>query len=385
MSGHERASLAECLRGRLLTLELPVDSGGTTDRNTGLDVVYELRERAATTAFLEYWLQAIEDGGRWSVPAPLAVWLHAQSAASGGFSLAWLQRRYLRMRDLAWRATLEEVAGFLDTGDWPVLLMQCWYAGESLLDVVLSAVERAYGEALARQEETVEQRQAQLVRRLLTGDPGVDVRRIEYDFDAEHLALIATGGRGARRVVETLSERLGSPLFCLPEEQGTLTAWLKARGVVSREGIEGCLPAIPSGMLLAIGRIAAGVEGFCRSHHMAAEAFVVANHRPGPVTWYSDVDLDVLLLRDRVFAKELIASYLQALEPGVQEALRAYGAHGWNESAAARALEISRNSIHDRLQRAEAIIGRPLGTLHTGIELALRAQDLGLANQTLTT
>jgi hypothetical protein len=309
------------------------------------------------------------------------VGLQARHAARSGVSLALLQHVYIRARELAWNVVLQEIEPLMIQSSRQMLLVrQSSTATESLFNCVLAAVQDAYTTEVACQHQTPEERQAGLVYRLLAGDPRVDPKEIRYDFDREHLAVIATGGNGARRVLQTLAERTGCRLFCLPERDGTLEAWLSRSGgldlVVARHLPDDHDP----GLQLAFGDAAQGLDGFCRTHRQAVEAQMVARRRPRTITRYADVELEAHLLTHQEFAGSLIARYFAPLDPTLQETLRAYY-HvdvARNASAAADRLDVSRNTFHDRLQRIKTIVGRPPKTNHASFELAIRAFDLGI-------
>jgi hypothetical protein len=294
-------------------------------------------------------------------------------------SLARLLRGYVEGRDVLWRATEEEIER-LAPSETGVLRRQTWAAIESLLACVLGAVEDAYADEQRRDAQTAEERQAQLVRRLIKGDQSVDVRLIRHDFNGLHLGVIATG-RSALRALQALAECCGGTLFSLPVQDGVLIAWLRlARRELRPADVERYLPAAQyPEITLAIGRSAEGLYGFCSTYRLAAEALMVAHRRPARITWYANVELDVLLLRDEPLARGLIENYLTPLNAALQETLRVYYAKNHSAAATAKTLDVSRTTIFERFRKIDQAIGRPLAECHFNVQLALRADDLGIA------
>ncbi len=339
------------------------------------------RRDAVVAACFECWLAAVEFGEEWSGSVPAAVALHARRAARGGVSERRLRDGYEALRDVLWRTALEE-AEHVAASEALVLLRQVWAACESLFSHAQMEAEQAYRREAASAAQTPQLRQAAAVRRLLQGDRAVDVREINHDFAGNHLGLIASGD-GAMRALRAFEQRAGLRLFCLPEEEGIVTAWLSPRGELHPGTLERYLPAEEHpDMVLGVGRSGEGIRGFCTTHRMASEAFEVAQRRGSRQAWYADVELDALLLRDLELARALIATYIAPLEPTVLAMLQAHHHAGWNESATARALDVSRKSVREKLRSAEIMSGTRLNKHRASVELALRAVDLGMLKPT---
>lgn len=366
--------LAARTKVRLVSLEQEILAATAVSSRT--DAIYEQARRAAVAACLECWVFALERGELWTDAVPGAVGIQARRAARRGVGLHMLLGSYTRGRDLLWRVAQEE-AGCVADDDLRVVLQQAWAAGESLLAALHRAVEEAYCDEVARQEWTFEERQADLVRRLLCGDASVDLRAIHYDFDGHHLGVIATAGNASRTALGLLAERVGCRLFCLPEQDEMLIGWLRTGRELTSVDLKCCLPVEQrGGVVLAIGRRIPGVTGFCQTYEFAAEAFAVARHRGDQIAWHRDVELDALLLRDRGLARSLIDTYLAPLDRMLLWTVRVYYRGGRNVSASARELGINRSTMHQRLRKVGLIVGRPLESCHGEFELALRAMVL---------
>jgi hypothetical protein len=378
MIEQERARLVELLRPRLTEI---TDASESRVTSVAVAPICVLGFCTAITECIDCWLYALERGERWSGPAPTGVVLHARRAARSDVGLPQLQRRYMEARDTLWHTMLEEIK-HVASSETSLLLRQAWAATESVAACVLSALEHAYTDEQQREAQTAEQRQAGLVRRLLVGDQSVDTRLIRHDFAGSHLAVIATGGQDARRALQSLAERVGAGVFSpLPERDGVLAAWLRLARELRPVDIERYLPKkrYPE-LSLAIGRSDCGLDGFCRTYELAREAVMVAQRRPQRITWHANVELDVLLLRDEPRASDLIANYLAPLTPVVKDTLRAYYAEQQSPGATAKVLRVHRSTVFERLRKIDQAIGRPLAECHFNVQLALRAEDLGIAS-----
>lgn len=378
MIEQERARLVELLRSRLTGI---TDAPKSRVASVAVDPICSLGFCTAITECVDCWLYALERGERWSEPAPIGVALHARLAARSGVGLPRLQRCYMDARDTLWRAMLEEIK-HIAPSETPLLLRQAWAATESVATSVLSVLDAAYTDEQQREAQTAEQRQAVLVRRLLDGDQSVDTRLIRHDFAGSHLAVIATGGQDSRRALQSLAEQVGAGLFSpLPEESGALTAWLRLARELRPVDVERYLPKKRYPQLsLAIGRSDCGLDGFCRTYQLAREALMVAQRRTQRITWHANVELDVLLLRVEPRASDLIANYLAPLAPVLKDTLRAYYAEQQSPGATAKVLHVHRSTVFERLRKIDQAIGRPLAECHFNVQLALRADDLGIAS-----
>lgn len=342
---------------------------------TAMDRAHDAARRAAVARCLECWAYAVQRGEEWAEAPPVAVKSHAQLAAQAGIELPALVRCYTRSRDLAWRMMCEQFAQMESEDAWAAA-QKVWAAGESLLERIQDAVEAAHQEELEFAQRTPEQEKARLVRRLLGGDRSIDVQLVTHDFNGRHLGLAAKGVAVAR-ALEVLAELAGCRLYALPEQDGIVSAWLAVGRQIGPGDLERWLPAARyPDLSLGVGRPADGLRGFCETHRLAGEALRVAERRSLRIAWHADVELDALLLRDQELARSLIAAYIDPLEPALLEVLRAHSQAGWNESATARVLGVSRNYVRQKLKSAWSANGQRWAERRLSIELALRAVDL---------
>jgi hypothetical protein len=380
-----KMELVERLRVRSRELEEMIVAhlrGGSDGVTRGEhDAQFAIGQREAVAACLECWLVALAQGGRWSGPVPPAVDAQARRAVRSDVSLATTLSRYVAAQALAWELVLEEAQGIGGADARLELLRQAWTSTASLLASLVRAVCDAYTAESARYLQTREQRQGQLLRRLLASEPGIDVRGIGYDFSGQHVGLIASGAH-AKEGVQALAKQLGCQLLCVDSGDGTVWAWLGGRPRIAAKDVERYLLASPDpALMLTAGRLECGMAGFRLTHKHAKAALRVARLEPRPITWYADVEPVALALQDEELARSMIAAYIAPIAAqrdgaSLLKTLRTFYASGRNQAKAGKVLGTDRHTVERHLRRVELLIGSPLQGSHAKVELALRLHEL---------
>jgi hypothetical protein len=250
----------------------------------------------------------------------------------------------------------------------------------SMLDHFTSSIANEYQQEAERAARSPELRRVERVQRLLAGAP-VDTAELDYEFDAQHLGLIAMGARAAE-TVRTLGTALGHQLLSVSRSEETVWAWFGGPRPLAIADIERLLAKEHPGVSLVIGAPGRGIEGWRLTHRQAQAAMIVALRRPQRITSYADVALLATVLRDRELAASLVEMYLSPLSgqrdgAASRETLRAYFGAGCNAATAAAALKVDRHTVKRRLQAIEAKLGRPLHTCQAELEVALRLEEFG--------
>jgi len=382
-----RAGLAERLQARRSELEEAIvarfrDVG--FDPAAGEDLEYIAGARAAVAEAVDYGLLAIEQGEEWfssgPPPIPPAAVAQARRAAAHGVSLERVLLRYNAGHTLLEDFVMQEA----EHGDFSsnrIALRHVLRALGGLLDHFTSSIASEYQDEAQRMAHSPELRRNERVQRLLAGAP-VDAADIDYEFDAEHLGMIAMGAR-AGEAVRGLAAGLGCELLAVSRSNETVWAWLGAQRRIAFADIQSLLAGKKAAEVsLAIGGPARGIDGWRLTHRQAQAAMLVALRRPQPVTRYADVALLATALRDDTLAKSLEEIYLLPLGSGKDGAvsrktLRAYFAAGRNAATAAAALSVDRHTVERRLHAIETRLGRLLHTCHAELEVALRLEELG--------
>jgi hypothetical protein len=379
-----RAELSTRLRERRPEIEQAVltrafavsDTSEPVDLDS-LDPTYLQGLRSAIAAAVDYGLEVIERGEERALSPPPVLLAQARLAARYGVGLDTVLRRYCAGYVLLFDFLIEEAerSGLRGT------TLQRLLRTQAALDRLLAAVSEEYAREERERPGTTEQRRVERVERLLAGEL-LDTSELAYEFEANHIALLAAGP-GAANALRKLATALDCRLLTACRGEETLWAWLGARRAPDPEELGRHARALwPEGATLAIGEPAQGLPGWRLSHRQAKAALPIALRGPDFFVRYADVALLASVLQDDLFATSLRQIYLEPLERErdggevARETLRAYFAAGRNVSSAAAALAINRNTVASRLRAVEATIGRPLGSCGPELETALRLGDL---------
>ena len=335
--------------------------------------------RRTVSAGLDYGLDAVEGGEDRTRSVPSALLEQARLAARNGTSLDTVLRRYF--------------AGYTLLGDFLIqvaeerilegaALQRILREQALLFDHLLVAVTAEYTREMEGRLDSSEQRRAERVQRLLDGEL-VDTTALEYDFDSHHLGVIAAGP-GAPEGIRKLAGALDRRLLLVPQSEGTVWAWFGGRQETDPFDVERLVArSWPEWGALAVGEQASGLAGWRLSHRQAKAALPIALRSPERLSRYGDVAMLAAILGDDLFATSLRELYLAPLAQErdggetLRETLRAYFVADRNVSSAAAALEVSRQTVINRLRMIEERIDRPLVSCAAEIDAALRLEDLG--------
>jgi PucR C-terminal helix-turn-helix domain/GGDEF-like domain len=227
---------------------------------------------------------------------------------------------------------------------------------------------------------------AERVEALLAGE-SLDTSRVSYDFDVEHLALIAAGSPAGS--IDRLLASTNLPHLVVRGGEGVVWAWIGSPDGFNDSALEALSgggaavsPAVGE-TCLAIGEPARGLGGWRFSHHQARAALAVALRGGDPVVRYADVALLASAVRDDLLATSLRRLYLEPLGDSrdggeeMRRTLRAYFDAGRNVSEAGSAIGVTRQAVARRIRLAEKKLGRSLDSCGAELETALRFEALG--------
>ncbi len=375
-----RASLAGRLRARRPEIAEAVfarfrDIG--FDPAEGEDAEYVAGARAAIIESVDYGLGAIERGEEWFGSIPSALVAQARRAARNGVSLEKVLRR-----NNAGHTVLEDfVVQEVDFAGQSMVLRGVFGTLGAMLDHFTALMAHEYQHEIERTANSPELRRSEQVQKLLAGAPG-DSAELSYEFDAEHLGVIAVGAK-AGETVRALAASLGRELLSVSRDGETVWAWFGGRRALDIAELERLVSAkAPAGVSLTIGGPAKGIDGWRLTHRQAQAATLVAQRRPQKLTAYADVSLLAAVLRDRELAGSLVEVHLSPLDgykdsAASRETLRAYFAAGCNAATAAAALRVDRHTVERRLNSIETRLGRMLLSCRAELEVALSLEELG--------
>jgi len=169
----------------------------------------------------------------------------------------------------------------------------------------------------------------------------------------------------------------------IPHDAAVQIWWGFARMI--RHDIAGVLRAcgLPSGVRLAIGPGASGVEGFRASYHGAREAAKVARIATSGDIWdYDDVAHLALLISDRAAAHRFVQHRLGPLIGDgdrldeLRTTLRRYLETGNSRVTVAKELHIAPSTVAYRVALAEELLGPTLRDHPAQLQLALQLLQL---------
>jgi hypothetical protein len=360
--------------------------------------------RGAVAAAVEFGFAGIERGEDLAEEIPREAVAQARLAARSGVSMEAVLRRYIVGHALLWDYVMEEADRVERTGQASGL-REIARAQASLLDQLVIGVTREHVAELQRAGRSREHRQLERVRILLAGehsDAGMVARgvdpELDYDFEGEHLGVIGRGA-GARQALGEMAERLDRRLLCVAQGTETEWAWLGGRRPLDMADLVRGLSAVTDHpgqigeyaeahgtyLSFAVGEPAKGLDGWRLTHQQAQAALAVALRRPQRLTRYADVALLATALKDEMLARALIDTYLAPLDDHrgggtvLRETLRAYLAAEQNISSAAASLGVVWNTVKNRLQTIETMLGRTLHPCPAELEVALQLDELGVS------
>jgi len=248
------------------------------------------------------------------------------------------------------------------------------------VDAILQPLATIYEEERERTLRGAHAVHAETVSAILSGDridAQVASARLGYELGRNHLAIIAwvdaRADEGSVEYLENLATTAASgfatdaarPLV-LRTASRVVFAWVP-RGTAGdaqvqqvRERLRG------TGVRIAVGRPAGGVEGFRASHDDALRARRVARLLRGtaPVTRYEDVAVTDLLTRDPDAARAMARATLGPLAADddasrrLLATLRVFFQEGQNFARAARRLNIHENTVAYRVRRSLELTGQ---------------------------
>jgi hypothetical protein len=226
-------------------------------------------------------------------------------------------------------------------------------------DVDIDATEIALGYRL---------RQTHLAAQLWFDDlcPGADVMRLE------RAATAAAAVHGGQHLLVLTDEASAALWLAVPEDTEDLAPVVAA------------LTAHHPAPRVALGRPGFGLAGFRASHRqaVAARRVVTAGRAGMPATTFAEVGTVALLCADLEATRAWVVDTLGPLAADdenaerLRETVRIFLNLGSSHTAAAERLLLHKNSVQQRVARAEALRGRPFREDRADVELALRACHL---------
>ncbi len=259
-------------------------------------------------------------------------------------------------------------------------------SGISLQDIrktLYALLEHLEGQEPTRPLDSLEQRRADIIQRLLLGESvgAADIAALDYEVHSWwHLGLIATG-TGAGAYMQRLKAHFGRKLLTLTGP-GVIAAWLCAQTKGIEVEVDTLARMRDTSMSVAIGEPGRDLAGWRLTHEQAKAALQIAVRRPDRIALYAKDRLLAGILHNATLVESLRRAYLIPLrgqrDGGValRQTLRAYIDLECNATSAAHALQVGRRAINRRVCAAERLIGCPLHECLAELDVALRLAEL---------
>ena len=243
---------------------------------------------------------------------------------------------------------------------------------------------------------------AHLVDEILAGTlPDVDSaeRALGYRLSRTHVGVrmwsdvcVGTGRVSPvalRETVTRISTLLGSqPPLLIQDGPALLSAWVPlpadSAPMAGDAAVERSVRD-RSGLRAAVGNPGTGVDGFRETRRQADRAYVVAttgSNVSEQVVRYRDVGMVALLAADADAARRFVDEELGALARNdaasavLRTTLLTFLRHGSRHVDTANALYLHRNTVAERLKRAESLLPVPLAARRLQIENALLLSEV---------
>jgi len=214
--------------------------------------------------------------------------------------------------------------------------------------------------------------------------------QLGYDLRRRHTAAVlwTAPRRPDQAALAQAAEALGPAtrarqVLTVIASSSSVWAWLAAAAAADTDaGALAAATAAHPEVRVAVGPAGAGADGFRRSHFDAVTTQRLMSRRPDlRVARFADVQLVTLALQDEQRAREFVARTLGKLADAdreLRDTLCVYIGEQFSAARAARALYTHRNTVLNRLQRAERLLPLPLAGhgLEIGVALEI-AQWLG--------
>jgi DNA-binding PucR family transcriptional regulator len=248
---------------------------------------------------------------------------------------------------------------------------------ERLADLVAEEYQRGRSQMAAQSDAL----QLQRFRELIEGRPEA-ADALGYAVDLQHIGVIAWGA-DAEPALHRLARAIDRRSFFVRAEDGLLMGWFGGQAEITAQQtslLRAFVP--PRDSALAIGNPQRGYDGLRRTHRQAGAAHVVALKQRRQLTFYSDVAIEALALRDESAAADFVSDVLAGIDADdarsaeLRDTLSAYFAAEQNATSTAAHLGVHDATITRRLAEIERRTGHRVNKNRAQFETALRLRSL---------
>ena len=293
---------------------------------------------------------------------------------------------YLSGQNAAWRLWMQHCARVTeDAAELAELLDRSSQSMFTFVQVTIAEVGKIIGAERGHLTEGSNAERLELVGLVLDGaEVAVDsmTARLRHDMRRLQTAAIlwqdaAADDRGALERAALAAAAIAgvSPPLLVRATSSSLWAWYATADSLDPAVLREAVKAMP-GVRVAVGASARGLEGFRQSHRDAVTTQRVMSRANSDLSaaTYDEVRVVSLITADVERAGEFVRRTLGGLadaEPALRETLRVYLREDASAARTARALFTHRNTILNRVGRAQALLPLPLEGHGLSIGLAL--------------
>jgi len=321
-------------------------------------------------------------------PPPEAVDI-ARSVMGRGADTEMVVLTYRAGQNAFWESWLDAAAELVaDRDELVEVLRLSSLLVSGYIDAVLTRV-------LTRAEEEREQllrgglaRRAETVRMILDDVPIAEQRageRLGYEMSQTHTCVVlwsedAVEQGALDRAAHALARAVGArrPVV-LPAAVAVVWAWIGTAGEPEVAPLRAAMEDVDPAVRAAVGPSCPGFAGFRRSHDgaVATHGLVAAARGGERLTTYRDVEVATLVAQDPRRMTDFVRTTLgplagrDAATARLRETLRIYLREGENAPRAAQRLYTHRNTVLQRVARAEELLGHPIADRRLELALAL--------------
>lgn len=360
--------------------------------NTDPVMVQEVRE--STRLNVQHWATTITANPYDPVMPTLAlpvVGIAREVIRRGADRAIW--KAYHVAKEEAWRLCMQRI--FELEADPAILAPALDLISRSLESLIETTLDQLTALVQREREDYLWQSHTErlaTVTQLLDEDPtdiGVAERRLGYRLGGNQLAGVLwtvasmPDQAALMRTATELMRRAGATqVLAVPASSSSLWLWLGSHEPLDPRVLadafgDGSVAPEERAVRLAVGGTGIDVEGFRRSHFEAvsAQLLLLRTHQVRAAA-FDDVALVHLATQNEQAARAYVSRVLGRLstaDPDLRKTVRVYVREGHSAARAARALFTHRNTVLNRVQRAEQLLPQrwAAGSLEVGVALEI--------------
>lgn len=392
-------ALSEKIRGRLLASWPAFGETAELEQELRLTIESNLDH---------FFGNVLATDSREALVAPAEALRFAISVQHHGIDTAALIQAYRVGQNIAWSWWMEHLAR--EVPEHTLLLEVIARSSERMfayVDAVVAEQVRLWERERERWSGRLTLQRAAAVRRVLAGEaPSTErgARGIGYTLERDLVAGVLWESpspvlrESARMPIghleltaEDLAEAVGiERTLLIPAEPNCIWAWFAVDRRCDLDDLARIAgERLRAGQSLALSIPGSGLEGFRGGHRQALRARRLAEISQagrGGVVRFDEVETLCVMSEDPELLAGFVARKLGALATEsssarrLRETVLVWLREGGNASRAAERLRTHKNTVRNRLQRAEQLLGRPLEEDRLGLELALTMVQRGGAS-----